>query len=210
MSKWEGLKPFLLPYSFDYIETLLNKHPIFLKITRERKGKLGDYRPPYRDEVRHKITINGSVNPTQFLITLVHEYAHLEVWVQHLNSVKPHGKEWKTIFIQLMKPLMNDRVFPKPILPHILKHFQNPPASSMRDIRLQHVLTHYYNNMLAGEDKIITVQDIELGAQFTLDNKKIFVKGKLIRKRYLCQEIKTKHYYKVHPLAKVIQVFKDL
>ena len=47
-----------------------------LKIKKERNSRLGDYTPP-REGLNHLITINHNLNKYAFLITLVHEVAHL-------------------------------------------------------------------------------------------------------------------------------------
>ncbi len=68
-----------------------------LRITKERNSKLGDYRNPTPGE-RHKISVNHNLNQYAFLITLVHEIAHLHTWEKHKWKVKPHGDEWKNEF----------------------------------------------------------------------------------------------------------------
>ena len=47
-----------------------------LKIKRPRSSKYGDYRAAERGS-NHQITINNNLNKYAFLITLVHEIAHL-------------------------------------------------------------------------------------------------------------------------------------
>ena len=58
------------PYDFD------------LKITRPRKSKLGDFRPP-KPGKRSSITMNEDLGPYQFLTTFVHELAHLIIWEKY-------------------------------------------------------------------------------------------------------------------------------
>jgi hypothetical protein len=62
------------------------------KVTRARSTKLGDYRAPYQGQP-HQITVNHDLNPFSFLITAVHEFAHLKTWIDHKGKVKPHGRE---------------------------------------------------------------------------------------------------------------------
>ncbi|HAD34265.1 MAG TPA: hypothetical protein DCF44_07170 [Chitinophagaceae bacterium] len=44
------------------------------------------------------MSVNGNLNSYHFLITLLHEIAHMLVWEQFRNRVKPHGLEWKHVF----------------------------------------------------------------------------------------------------------------
>ena len=46
--------------------------------------------------------MNGDLNPYSFLITTLHEFAHLHTFQQHGNRVNPHGDEWKTNFRKLL------------------------------------------------------------------------------------------------------------
>ena len=60
------------------------------KVKKSRSSKYGDYRPPLKGS-NHLITINYDMNKYAFLITLVHEIAHLTNWNKHKDKVKPHG-----------------------------------------------------------------------------------------------------------------------
>ena len=60
------------------------------RITKSRSSKFGDYRPPY-GFAGHRISVNHDLNPYAFLITTVHEFAHLKTWNEHKHLVKPHG-----------------------------------------------------------------------------------------------------------------------
>lgn len=75
------------------------------RIARSRKTKLGDYTAPFKGEP-HKISVNHDLNPYAFLITTIHEFAHLKTWQQFKNKVKPHGIEWKNHFKILMEPFL--------------------------------------------------------------------------------------------------------
>src|SRR5574337_89035 len=47
-----------------------------LKIKKARLSRFGDYMPPMNGK-NHVITVNNDLNPYAFLLTLVHEIAHL-------------------------------------------------------------------------------------------------------------------------------------
>ena len=48
---------------------------VHLKIVNERQTRHGDYRRALTG--KHEITVNASLNQYKFLITLIHEIAHL-------------------------------------------------------------------------------------------------------------------------------------
>ena len=58
-----------------------------LSLNRPRQSVLGDYRHPYNGK-GHRISVNRDLNPYAFLITLIHEFAHLTNWNKHKNCVK--------------------------------------------------------------------------------------------------------------------------
>ena len=62
--------------------------------TSERNSRYGDYTAP-RNGQNHLITVNHNLNKYAFLITLVHEVAHLVTYNNHRHRVSPHGGEWK-------------------------------------------------------------------------------------------------------------------
>ena len=47
-----------------------------------------------------------NLNPYRFLMTLVHEVAHLVAFQKYGRAIKPHGKEWKFTFQTLMLPFI--------------------------------------------------------------------------------------------------------
>ena len=90
--------------AIDWSAEFVLKHAVKMKITRVRSSKLGDYRHPFGRE-GHQITINHDLNPMAFLVTFVHEAAHLETWIKHKNRVAPHGKEWQSEFARLIREI---------------------------------------------------------------------------------------------------------
>lgn len=178
------------------VDHLLKEENLVLKIKNERKTRHGDYRQ--FPDGRHQITVNANLNQYKFLITLVHEVAHLKAYKEYGRFIKPHGKEWKYTFKKTMLPFLNPRVFPEDILPILAKHFINPKASSDTDSKLALALKAYD----APNDKIY-VSDIEVGVGFKIYNGKEFLRGKQRRKRIECQEKQTGRLYLFNPLAEV-------
>ncbi len=176
----------------------LNQYKVHLTITRERKTVLGDYRHATQYQA-HRISVNGTLNPYAFLITLVHELAHLVTFTQYGNRVQAHGKEWKTLYATLLAEFLKEKIFPSDIQQAIRQSMHDLPASSCADEGLMRVLRRYDRN----NDGMVMVEDLPEGQLFDIGEGRIFKKGKKLRKRYQCLEIKTGKMYLFSPIYKV-------
>ncbi|MBB3701136.1 SprT-like domain-containing protein [Flammeovirga yaeyamensis] len=176
-------------------------YKIHVKITKERKTRLGDYRPPQRGH-GHKISINHSLNPYQFAITFAHEVAHLVVWDQFQNKVAPHGKEWKQQFGNFLQLLLNHNVFPEDLIEAVTRHRKKPSASSGNDVQLKKALMKY-DKAEENENETLFLDDLNDGDAFILENHGIFIRNKKLRKYYLCTEKSTGKQFRINSLAKV-------
>jgi SprT protein len=194
------LEKYLPEGTVDYVVTLFLEYPVSFRIVKPRKTKLGDFRAPFRNE-RSQITVNGNLNSYAFLITTVHEFAHLKTWNEYKNKVKPHGQEWKNNFITLMHPLIKMDVLPREIEQALLNSFMNMKASSCTDIQLQRILKKY--DVFSSRE--IILEKLPKYATFALDTK-VFEKGELRRTRFLCKEVNTGKQYLIYKLATVEQL----
>ena len=80
------LAEFLPEGSFDHVVQYLYQYKVHLTVARSRKTVLGDYRHAFRGN-NHRISVNGNLNKYEFLITLLHELAHLLTFEQYKNTV---------------------------------------------------------------------------------------------------------------------------
>jgi len=176
--------------SFDYCIDLLQRYPFQLKLRKARVTKVGDF-------CAHRghspiITINEDLNPFLFLTTFIHEFSHHAVHLIYGNKPQAHGKEWKLAFKTFMQPVMDMQIFPDD-LQHALKmHLKDPMATSFSDSRLTSLFRKYD---LENANHLLLSQ-IKEGNTFLIRNK-LFRKGKLVRTRVLCVEIKTGKKYLV-------------
>ncbi len=191
-----AIKRFLPEPSVPLIASWIQEHNVHLHISHKRNTKLGDYRAPFRGST-HRISINHDLNNYDFLITLVHEFAHLSTWNKHKHSVSPHGNEWKQEYKLLIQPFMQLPIFPDDVKIALRKHFINPSASCS-DIQLQRVLKIYDQRK---DSSITTVEKIPMGACFKLRNDHIFRKGILRRTRFECVDMTDGKIYLVNALA---------
>jgi SprT protein len=176
----------------------LHHYHVHLTITRERKSVLGDYRHATQAQ-NHRISVNGSLNKYSFLITLIHELAHLVTFMEFGNKVQSHGKEWKKIYRKMLEDFFRVSVFPEDILAALKKNLHDLPASSCADEGLMRILKRYDKN----PDKFLLVEQIAEGASFSLEDGRVFRKGKKLRKRFQCLELATGKLYLFSPIYEV-------
>jgi SprT protein len=176
----------------------LNHYQVHLTITRERKSVLGDYRHATRS-ANHRISVNGNLNAYSFLITLIHELAHLVTFMEFGNQVQSHGKEWKRVYRKILEEFIPLKVFPADVLAALKKNLHNLPASSCADEHLMRVLRRYDDD----KEGLMLVEQIPEGGCFSLEDARIFRKGKKLRKRYQCVEVATGKLYLFSPIYEV-------
>ncbi len=197
-SKFYELLPKYIPanavhYCFD----LWVANPFHFKVTRKRQTKLGDYRfDPVRNE--HTISVNYNLNQYNFLITYLHEFAHLLTTEKYERKAEPHGREWKNFFKETMAPVMNSLIFPEELLPVLKRHMLNPKASSQSDPHLVKALRKYdrdYNDQLL-------LDEIEKGDEFSFKGN-AFRKLESRRTRVVCYHLATGRKYLIPKIARV-------
>lgn len=194
----QQLRPYL-PDGFEgMVADLLLRYPVRFAIKAPRNTKLGDYRPPYGDEKHHRISVNGDLNRYSFLITTLHEFAHLETWLQFGNRVKPHGEEWKQVYRNMLWPAIDSGLLPKVIENALMRSLSNTKASSCSDTQLSRVLRQF-DRRPEGE---LSLEELPKNATFALQGKH-FRKGELRRTRFLCEELTSRRNYLIHALATV-------
>lgn len=181
-----------------YIFEYLKLYKVHLTITRNRKSVLGDYRHAIGAK-NHRISVNGDLNKYSFLITLVHEIAHLVTFIEHQNQVLAHGKEWKGIYRKLLTKFLKPEIFPTDIQRALERSLHNLPASSCADENLMRVLMNYDEN----KSGLVLVESIETASLFMTPDGRLFRKGERLRKRFQCVEIETGRLYLFSPLYEV-------
>lgn len=192
------LQHFLPTDTFEAVYRYLQQYQVHLTVARERKSILGDYRHRIPGK-NHRISVNGNLNPYAFLITLLHELAHLLTFEQYGNAVASHGREWKAIFGKLLAQFIEHNVFPPDIRKALLNSLHNPAASSCADELLLRTLKKYDEK----ESHLKMVEDVPHAALFQTHDGKVFQKGEKMRKRFKCVEVKTGKLYLFSPVYEV-------
>lgn len=199
-----ALNKFLPEGSFDLVVGYLNQYKVHLTVTQARKSILGDYRNAHGSN-SHRISVNGNLNKYSFLITLLHELAHLLTFDQFGHRVSPHGNEWKQHYSLLLISFVKANIFPPDIMQELKKSIQNPAASCGGEVSLMRVLQKYDPQ----KEGFLTVERVPFNTPFLDEKGRIFVKKEKRRTRYVCTEIKTGLNYLFSPIYEVKLVSQE-
>lgn len=194
----QALAEYLPPDTFLPVAAYLQQYNVHLTITRERKSILGDYRNAHNSR-NHRISVNGNLNTWSFLITLLHELAHLLTFERYGNRVQSHGREWKTLFGHLLAQFLETNVFPPDIEKELLATLHNPGASSCAEESLMRVLRRYDSK----KEGQLLVEEVPQHRLFKMKDGRVFKKGEKLRKRYRCEEVGTRKVYLFSPVYEV-------
>lgn len=196
----DALHHFLPANTFDDVINYLNKYGIKLKITKERKTILGNYRPAFKN-LPHTITVNGNLHPFHFFVTFIHELAHLICYEKYSNKVNPHGKEWKSIFSEMLIYFIKKEIFPADIKNTLLQYTQEMKATTCSDPALYKVLSKYDKN-----EHTFYVDELQIGDIFSTKEGIRYEVLEKRRTRYACKNIENK---KIYLFPGIYEVFKE-
>ena len=192
------LQDYLPPGTYEPVLSYLRQYKVHLTVARERKSVLGDYRHSTH-HANHRISVNGNLNPYSFLITLLHELAHLLTFEQFGNHVLSHGREWKAIYVKILDQFLQHQVFPGDIETELLRSLKNPAATTCAEDGLLRVLRKHDSK----ESDNRLVEEIETNKLFRTHDGRVFKKEGKVRKRFKCIEIKTGRVYLFSPVYEV-------
>lgn len=196
----DALSRFLPPGCTDLVIKLISDWKFQLRISRKRMTKVGDYRPPQRGHT-HRISLNHDLNPYAFLLTFIHEVAHLVVYEQHKRLFNPHGKEWKREYRLLLQAFFDRQVFPPDIENALREFFRSRGESNRSDLELNTVLRNY-----DPPNGTVPIGELPHKSLFKLADGRLFIKGDLLRKRFRCQCLNNRKTYLVSHLMEVYPI----
>lgn len=185
-----ALSHYLPDGTYDSVARYLHQYKVHLTIAKSRNSILGDFRNQC-DAKNHRISVNGNLNKYAFLVTLLHELAHLLTYEKHGRKVLAHGKEWKDIYGQVLARFINKNIFPADIEEELKRTLQNPGASTCAEEGLQRILYRYDEK----KNGYMLVEQVPQDSGFILHDGRKFIKGPKRRTRYLCCEVSTGRNY---------------
>jgi hypothetical protein len=183
------------PKVAEYCFQLWHDYPFEFIVSKSRHSKLGDYR--FSPAKGHQITVNRNLNSYAFLVTYLHEVAHLLTYLSYKNKVLPHGEEWKNSFRSVFDPILEEDLLPSELIKVLKSYLANPSATSTGHGPLVDVLKTYDTSNTS-----ITLHALPENQIFLLKNLEL-IKGKLRRTRYFCREARTGKLYLVAKNAQV-------
>ena len=187
---FSALIPYIPAGSYESVLHYIHLYKVQLTIAKQRQTILGDYRHAFRGK-GHRISINGNLNKYSFLITLLHELAHLFTYEKFGNKVSSHGSEWKGEFGLILEEFITKKIFPPDLESVLMRSLRSPAASSCGDENLLRQLKQYDSKQSGS----FFVEQLAVDALFMIKEGRIFLRGKKIRKRYKCKEVATGKFY---------------
>lgn len=207
MSKLEvplkTLETYLPKGAYEPVEKYLIRHKVQLTVTRERTSILGNYQGAFNGK-NHRISVNGNLNKYSFLITLIHELAHLLTYEKYGARVQAHGAEWKKMYSSLMSGFITNKLFPRDIERELISSLDSPSASSCTEDSLLRVLRKYD----PPKPGFFLLEELSDKSVFRTRNGVLYRRMYQIRKRILCVEEATSRKYLFSPVAEVELVRK--
>lgn len=194
-----ALEQFLPEGTYRKVAPFFREYNIHLTITHDRVTVLGDYRSPSRDYPAHRISINGSLNPYSFLITLLHELAHMLAYIQYKRSIQPHGAEWKDIFGKLLGKYLGKGIFPVNVEEALINYQSRITASTCSDPDLYRALKKHDRR----KKYMRLVEEVPLNEHFETHDGRIFQNIEKLRTRFRCKEVGTGYVYLFPAIAEV-------
>ena len=208
ITDYDTVRKHLPSSTWKYVLDLLQGYPVVVQVVPHRVTKLGDYRPPRLGEFWHRITVNEDLNVYAFLVTLLHEIAHLRVAAMQLKGTKkykPHGIEWKKEFTKLVEPIIEGSMVPRDLCVALAATLQRPRAATCSDRLLTLALSQYDQIV----DNCVHVDQLEVGSCFQLQDGRQFILGDRVRSRYRCIELASGIEFRIHYLARVVRLVLD-
>ena len=189
----QKLKDFIPDNSFEYYKEILDKNEFAFLIKNPRQRKLGDFKVDFNTGLL-TITINNNLNPYQFHLTFLHEYAHYLTYKKYSNKVKPHGVEWKIEFQKLLINSIENNIFNGEIKDIIIRCYLVKKLSFNSNCR-------EFDSYIKSLDQTywISLNDIPDNTYFiSKSSNRIFKKLNTRRTRCLCEEYNTNQRYLIH------------
>lgn len=174
LTSWREVCPIQMQ---DEIGEIIHELSLCIKFVKPRKTKFGDFRVRINEPL--VITINNNLGLTHGALTFFHELAHAICFKKFGNKVRPHGKQWKSIYGKLVLQVLDCQFFPPHLELAITQHAINTKSSTCYDQKLMLALNNGENQ---GK---VAVSTLYAGDKFIYNSQQYEISEKR-RTRYLC------------------------
>ena len=194
MDNWSLIEPYIPKRSYSLVKPIIKDFKGIIKLSNPRKSKWGDFR--WNINGVTSISINNDLNKDAFLITLLHEMAHAQVYKWDNPKAKSHGKEWKYRFNNLLLPFINAKIFNQEVIQALNNQLHSLKATCGANPDLL--------KALKPEIKFnLIIEKLAFGSHFEISNGKRYKLGSKRRTRYECIELNSGLIFAIHPLTEV-------
>ena len=127
-------------YGLPVVSRVVRAYDFAFRFAQSRRSKLGDFTRTAQGLVT--LTVNMDLGSELFLVTFLHEVAHLEATLNQPRRSQPHGRRWQTCFGNLLKELClhAEGQMAVPLRDALLAHSIAPSATLHADSRLASLL----------------------------------------------------------------------
>lgn len=167
-----------------------------LVICKPRKTKLGDFRVKGKSL---KIKVNNNLNQYRFILTLIHEIAHLKTYLEFKTRVAPHGEQWKNSFRQLMSMWNIEELFSNT---DELKLVYAQEVRSPRACAGIHLENERHLSVYDEGRSGVMLHELEAGTEFIFRDR-TYRKLEQRRTRILCLNMDNNKLYTIHKASLV-------
>ena len=166
------------------------------KLVPTRVSKLGDFRVKGQQK---SISINKQANSYRFMLTLMHEMAHLKTYNEFGFKVKPHGAEWKNNYRQMMQLFHIQALFQdtEALQQLFMEELRQPKACAGVKIDREKIL----NSFDEGND-LPLLEELAINSLFVFRGKQ-YRKIQNRRTRVLCLRLDSQKQYTINKASKV-------
>ncbi len=192
----------------DHVTRLVKKSRIQLRITRQRVTKFGDFRPSQNGHP-HRVSVNGNLNKYEFLLVFLHEVAHLRVYQSCGKFAKPHGREWKQSYGELIREFIDHGGFQKHLAEVLLKYSYHVKSAGIANTEAAKIL-RCFDDHRESDNSWKFLEELSMQGSFQTRNGRLFRKTEKLRTRYKCLCLKTNSVYLIHQDARVFPVHVPL
>ena len=181
MPEIKDISAFIPPESNSYVTKLLKDVSVRIEI-KSLQSSLGKFQCGPKGSPLY-IRMKQGMSKPLFLLVLLHEIAHLYVFLQYGKGAKPHGREWKQFFGGYLKDIIPLKAFPEKVEQGLKAFIRNPSASMINSKGF-----YRYFDEFSGFEILCDLNDKEC---FVINGRKYYQRTCLSGKHIKCRDLQS-------------------